>query len=98
MIIKSWKRFLRAILIIVGVIVFVNILMPDRTLSHQNVGYKTISVSNGDTLWTIAKAEQEENSYYDGKDIRDIIYDIKKTNNLENSSLKINQVLEIPTY
>lgn len=98
MIIKSWKKLLRAILVIVGIIIFVNLLIPDKTLSHQDVKYKAVSVVSGDTLWTIAKIEQEENSYYEGKDIRDIIYNIKEINNLESANLKVNQILEIPTY
>lgn len=98
MIIKSWKKFLRAILIIMGIVICINMFISNRTLSHQEVEYKTVSVTSGDTLWTIAKEEQEENSYYEGKDIRDIVYDIKKTNNLKTANLKINQVLEIPTY
>lgn len=98
MVIKNWKKFLRAILIVIGVIFFINLLIPDRAFSHQEVEYKSVAVSNGDTLWTIAKEEQEENAYYNGKDIRDIVYNIKKVNNLSNADLKVNQVLEIPTY
>ncbi len=98
MVIKNWKKFLRLIVIVIGVIIFINLLIPDKSLSHQKLAYKTIAISNGDTLWTIAKVEQEKNSYYKGKDIRDIIQDIKNVNNLKNSSLKINQTIEIPTY
>ena len=98
MVIKNWKKFLRAILIIIGVIIFINLLIPDKSFSHQEIEFKTVAVSNGDTLWTIAKDEQEENAYYEGKDIRDIVYNIKKVNNLKSSNLKVNQTLEIPTY
>lgn len=98
MVIKDWKKFLRALLIIIGIIIFINFLIPDKSFSHQDVSYKTITVLNGDTLWDIAKLEQKENDYYQGKDIRDIIQDIKKLNKLENTNLKINQTIEIPTY
>lgn len=98
MVIKNWKKFLRAIFVIIGVIIFINLLIPDESFSHQEIEYKSVAVSNGDTLWTIAKTEQEENAYYNGKDIRDIVYNIKQVNNLKNSNLKINQILEIPTY
>ncbi len=98
MVIKDKKKFLRAIFIIIGIIVFINILIPDRAFSHQDVTTKTVVVTNGDTLWNIAKAEQENNCYYENKDIREIIYDIQQTNDLGSSSLKVNQVLEIPTY
>ena len=98
MVIKNWKKFLRAIIIIIGVIIFINLLIPDKAFSHQEIEYKSVAVATGDTLWTIAKVQQEENSYYEGKDIRDIVQNIKKVNNLKNANLQINQVLEIPTY
>ena len=98
MVIKDKKKFLRAILIIVGFIFIINLFFANRTFSTQEKSKKTIYVANGDTLWSIAKAEQLENSYYEGKDVRDIIYDIKKVNNLSSANLKVNQALEIPTY
>ena len=98
MIIKNRKKFVRAILLIVGVIVFINLLIEDKSYSHQEIKYKTLSVLSGDTLWDIAEEEQETNTYYEGKDIRDIVQNIKSTNNLESSSLKAGQTLKIPTY
>ncbi len=98
MIIKDKKKFLRAIFIIIGIVVFINILIPDKAFSHQELTTKTVVVTSGDTLWNIAKVEQESNDYYEDKDIREIIYDIQQKNDLGSSSLKINQVLEIPTY
>ena len=96
--IKNKKKFLRAILIIVGMLIFINFIVPDKSFSHQSIAYKNVSVQSGDTLWTIAKLEQEDNEYYEGKDLRDIIQDIKEVNNLSNSNLRVNQNLEIPTY
>ena len=92
------KKFFRAILIIGGIIFFINLFFNNISLSHQDVTTKSVAVSNGDTLWNIAKLEQENNSYYKGKDVRDIIQDIKNVNNLSSSNLKVNQVLEIPTF
>ncbi len=57
--------------------------------------YKTIIVSQGQTLWDIAKEENKNNEYYQNKDIRYIINDIKNINNLENSTIFINQKLKI---
>ena len=98
MIVKNRKKFVRAILLIVGVIVFINLLIADESYSHQEIKYKTLSVLSGDTLWDIAEEEQETNAYYEGKDIRDIVQNIKSINNLSSSSLKAGQTLEIPTY
>ena len=85
-------------LIIVGIILSINLLLPDKSYSYKEIEYKTVTVLNGDTLWSIAKEEQEDNPYYTGKDVRDIIYDIVKINNLKTSYLKVNQKLEIPIY
>lgn len=98
MVIKDRRKFVRGLVLIVGVIIFINILIPYKSFSHQQVSYKTVSVLNGDTLWDIAKEEKKNNEYYQNRDIRDIIYDIKKINNLESSNLAINQCLKIPTY
>ena len=98
MIVINMKKFSRAMLIIAGIVFFINLFFMNKSLSHQDVSTKNVSVTSGDTLWSIAKIEQEENSYYQGKDVRDIIQDIKEFNNLTSSNLKVNQVLEIPTY
>ena len=70
-------------------------IIVNKTLSHAEVKFKTICISNGDTLWDIAKEEQISNDYYKNKDIRNIIYDIKLTNHMSNSNLKTNQELKI---
>lgn len=90
------KRFILSstilfLLIFIGLSALVNI-----AYSSNNVKYKTIYVSQGDTLWTIASKEQEKNHYYEDDDIRDIIYDIKKVNNLSRSNLEVGQELKIP--
>ncbi len=98
MIIVNKKKFFRGLLIIAGIIFFISIFFSNISFSHQDVTTKSIAVSKGDTLWSIAKVEQEQNNYYEGKDVRDIIQDIKQINNLQSSNLKTNQVLEIPTF
>lgn len=94
--IKSLKKFVRSILIMLGAILMISLLISKSTLSHSEVEYKSILVSSGDTLWTIAAYNQETNDYYKNKDIRYIINDIMEINNLENSLLEINQELLIP--
>ena len=98
MAIKSKKKFIRAILLIIGLTVALVLIMTGKTFSHQEVKYKNVSVTSGDTLWNIAKSEQNNNPYYKGNDVRDIIESIKIVNNLSNSNLSENQVLDIPTY
>ena len=69
------------------------------TLSNAlpgDVKYKTLYVSSGDTLWTIDQAEPNITEYYEGKDIRDIIYNLKYINNLNSNNLIIGEELQIP--
>jgi len=47
-------------------------------------------------LWSIAERESENNNYYKDKDVREIIYDLKKINNLSNSNLAEGQEIKIP--
>lgn len=91
------KKFLRSIIVIFLLILGVSLLISNKSFSHEETKYKTICVSNGDTLWSIAKDEKEFNSYYEDKDIRDIVASIKATNHLSSSELKINQKLVIPS-
>ena len=55
------------------------------------------NVDDGDTLWNIAKTQQRTNEYYKDKDVRYIISDIKKVNNLSTSDIYVEQELKIPT-
>lgn len=94
--IKNIKKFIRSILIILGVIFILSLIIVKSTLSYTTKQYKTIYVKNGDTLWSIALDMQENNSYYKGKDVRYIIGDLKEINSLKNSTVYINQELQIP--
>lgn len=94
--IVNMKKFIRMVLILIGIIAIFAIMFVSKSYSKGEVKEKTIFVSNGDTLWNIASQEQETNNYYSYKDIRDIVYDIRKLNNLDNSeTLKIGQKLVI---
>ena len=98
MVLKNKKKFIRAILIIIGITIGIVLFMTGKSFSSQEITYKTVAVTAGDTLWNIAESEQKHNNYYKNNDIRDIILDIKNINNLGNSSLEVAQILEIPTY
>lgn len=90
-------KFVRSVIIILGVVLLVSLFISKTTLSHADSKYKEIYTSNGDTLWNIAKEEKQSNSYYENKDIRSIIDNIKSINKLSNSDLKVNQKLIIPS-
>ena len=55
-------------------------------------------ITRGDTLWSIAEYEIKNNDYYKNQDIRKVIYEIKKINNLEGNELKEGIELKIPNY
>lgn len=90
------KRFLRGTIILFVIIFFFILNIKNKSLSDGIQNYKTITITNGDTLWSIAQYEQSENDYYKDADIREIIYNIKSLNNLKSSNLSVNQNLKIP--
>lgn len=64
--------------------------------SNEILSYEKIYIGSGDTLWNIAQQEKIYNEYYLDKDIRYIIYDLKKINNLKDSNIIEGQELYIP--
>lgn len=92
------KRFVKSTGILLAIIIFtVIICIGSNVFSHKETKYKTKYVSSGETLWEIAKQEQNTNKYYQNEDIRYIIESIKKINKLNNNNLYINQEIVIPT-
>ena len=91
------KKFIRGILVIIGIIIGLNFIVINNVFSGQEIKYKSVAVVEGDTLWDIASKEKNNNAYYEDKDVRDIISNIKQINNLKNSNINENQILKIPT-
>lgn len=91
------KKFIRSMSITIGLIIFIILLLINTSFSHTETNYKKVSVISGDTLWTIAKFEKDNNSYFEDKDIRYIVDEIKYINNLNTSNLNIGDELTIPT-
>ena len=91
------KKFIRSMSITIGLIVFIILMLANISFSHTEVNYKEIAISSGDTLWSIAKYEKNNNDYFENRDIRDIVDEIKYLNNLKNSNLSIGDKLSIPT-
>ena len=90
-------KFIRSISVTIGLIIFIIILLANASFSHTETSYKDIFVSSGDTLWSIAKYEKNNNVYFENKDIRDIVDEIKHLNNLSSCNLNIGDELTIPT-
>ena len=60
--------------------------------------YKEEYVCAGDTLWSIAQEELENNKYFEGKDIRYVVNELKNVNNLASANLKEGDKLKIPSF
>lgn len=87
------KKIVFLILLVIGIsLIFFN----NNSYSKVEVKYKTELISLGDTLWSIAKRESQNNKYYQDKDIREIVYDLKQLNNLQASDLVVGQEIKIP--
>ena len=92
------KKFVKNMGILLFLVIFIVIIgICNKTFSHKETRFKTKYISSGDTLWSIAKQEQVNNEYYQNKDIRYIVDNIKNTNHLVNDTLCINQEILIPT-
>ncbi len=61
------------------------------SVATTNQEYLEITVAPGDTLWEIAS----QYNYYD-EDIRQVLYNIKKTNQMTSSTIYPGEVLIIP--
>ena len=94
--IKNKRRFTITITILSITMLFI-ILSTGQTFSKAEIKTKTIYASSGDTLWKIASEEKENNIYYEGQKIMDILEDIKCYNNLDNGYIYEGQKIEIPT-
>lgn len=91
------RKFVRGIVLVISIILFmVLISISNISLSHGEVQYTDIYVSNGETLWSIATSQLASNAYYTNKDVREIIKDIKTLNELDSSVLQIGQRLLVP--
>lgn len=91
------KKFIRTIGVL-SILIFIFIIFCSKTYSNVNINYKDEYVISGDTLWSISKEESKNNKYFENKDIREIVNEIKRINNLKNADLKVGQKLIIPIY
>ena len=91
------RKFLRTI-IVLGIILFLLFFCLTSTYSKSTNKFKEEYISEGDTLWQIAQRELNNNKYYENKEIRNIVQELKKINNLENANLKVGQKIIIPTF
>ena len=79
-------KFIRTltILLIILYALFSNVIAKEE---RELVDY---TVCEGDTVWSIAKEHKQDN-----EDIREVVYEIQKINNLVNKTLSDGQVIKI---
>ena len=90
-------KFIRSNVILVILIGSI-VIFATNTYSNVETKYKEEYVYTGDTLWSIAQEELENNKYFEGKDIRYVVNELKNVNNLTNVNLKDGDKLKIPCF
>ncbi|MBE5821002.1 MAG: LysM peptidoglycan-binding domain-containing protein [Clostridiales bacterium] len=68
----------------------------NNSLSKTEIKYEDFTIGSNDSLWNIATLVKENNINYNKKDVREIVYELKQINNLDNSDIYNNQVIKIP--
>lgn len=89
------KKFIRALVIVIGITILITFLATKSIYSYEKLKTKTIYTNKGDTLWNIALDEKENNKYYKDKNIREIVYDIKQINNMQDSIILPGETLKL---
>lgn len=90
-------KFVRTISILIILICMV-IIFTKNTYSKGEISYKEDYIYEGDTLWSIAKNEIENNKYFENKDIRNVVDELKSVNDFSCSELYEGQKIRIPIY
>ena len=90
-------KFVRTISILIILICMI-IIFSKNTYSKGEISYKEDYIYSGDTLWSIAENEIENNKYFENKDIRNVVYELKNVNNFSSSELYEGQKIKIPMY
>ena len=88
---KVMRTLSRAVLI--GLFVVVVLLIIGSKTDTKASGYTNWIVSSGETLWSISKEITPED-----RDLRYTIREIEEVNDLQNSTIRIGQVLTVPVY
>ncbi len=90
-------KFLRTISILV-IIIVAFLIFSNNTYSKGEIKYREDYIYSGDTLWSIAQNEIENNKYFENKDIRYVMNELKNINNFSNYELYDGQKIKIPIY
>lgn len=90
-------KFVRTMSIFLILLVLI-VIFAKNTYSRGEIIYKEDYICSGDTLWSIAKNEISNNKYFENKDIREVISELKKVNNFAQTNLEVGDIIKIPMY
>jgi len=88
---KRFKRFMFISILSISMFIF-TFAATFNAYSKDIPQYEYISVKDGDTIWSIAS------DYADKVEIREMIYNISKVNNVQNASIYPGDIIRIPLY
>ncbi len=91
-------KFIRAIVILAIILISILIIFINKSYSNSETKYTEEYVIKGETLWSIAEKQIEENKYFYNKDIRNVVYELKQINNMKTSEINEGMKIKIPTY
>ena len=89
------KKFIRSLVLVVSLLILI-LFGITNAYSKTEIIYKEDYIIKGDTLWSIAKNEINTNAYYKNRDIRDVMFEIREINHLQDGNLTIGQKIIIP--
>lgn len=87
--INKFRRFLFLSLLLISILVFTSIF-TFKAYSKDIPQFDYINVKEGDTLWSIAS------NYTNNKEIREVIYEISKANNIQDASIYPGDIIKVP--
>lgn len=90
-------KFNKKVCLFISILFLELFIFFNVSYSNTEVEYKNRVISRGETLWSISADEQKNNEYFKNEDIRKIIFEIRKINNLSDNELYEGLELKIPT-
>ena len=88
---KRFKRFMFTSILSISMFIF-TFAATINAYSKDIPQYDYISVKDGDSIWSIAS------DYSDKMEIREMIYNISKVNNIQNASIYPGDIIRVPLY
>lgn len=88
------KRFGIFVTVVVLMTIALLFAVANATDKPEVVGYDTFVVSDGDTLWDIAKTSNG----YDYVATREIVYTIRTESGLDTADIYVGDVVLVPVY